>query len=57
MKEFVKRFGAETWYMKAWSSKEIAAVTYVFLGAVFWKLSMPNLPNKGNDSQSIVPKF
>ncbi|KAJ7348972.1 hypothetical protein DFH08DRAFT_132869 [Mycena albidolilacea] len=26
-KEFLKRFGAETWYMKAWSSKEIAAVT------------------------------
>ncbi|KAJ7797321.1 hypothetical protein B0H14DRAFT_59651 [Mycena olivaceomarginata] len=27
MKGFVKRFGAEMWYMKAWSSKEIAAVT------------------------------
>ncbi|KAJ7204811.1 hypothetical protein GGX14DRAFT_459840, partial [Mycena pura] len=27
MKEFIKRFGAETWYMKAWSPKEIAAMT------------------------------
>ncbi|KAJ7453703.1 hypothetical protein B0H11DRAFT_2070795 [Mycena galericulata] len=27
MKKFRKRFGAERWYMKAWSSKEIAAVT------------------------------
>ncbi|KAJ7460701.1 hypothetical protein FB451DRAFT_500318 [Mycena latifolia] len=27
IKEFLKRFGAETWYMKPWSSKEIAAVT------------------------------
>ncbi|KAJ7204722.1 hypothetical protein GGX14DRAFT_398071 [Mycena pura] len=27
MMEFVKRFGAETWYMKAWSLKEVAAVT------------------------------
>ncbi|KAF7343302.1 hypothetical protein MVEN_01762500 [Mycena venus] len=27
MKRFIKRFGAETWYMKVWSSKEIAAVT------------------------------
>ncbi|KAJ6591079.1 hypothetical protein DFH09DRAFT_907983, partial [Mycena vulgaris] len=29
MKTFIKRFGAEKWYMKAWSSKEIAAVTCV----------------------------
>ncbi|KAJ7773307.1 hypothetical protein B0H16DRAFT_144774 [Mycena metata] len=27
MRNFVKRFGAERWYMKTWSSKEIAAVT------------------------------
>ncbi|KAF7335647.1 hypothetical protein MVEN_02219600 [Mycena venus] len=26
MEDFVKRFGAEPWYMKAWSTKEIAAV-------------------------------
>ncbi|KAJ7235726.1 hypothetical protein B0H12DRAFT_135199 [Mycena haematopus] len=30
MKEFVKRFGAERWYMKTWSSKEIAAVAERF---------------------------
>ncbi|KAJ7176609.1 hypothetical protein C8R46DRAFT_1076792 [Mycena filopes] len=29
MKEFVKRFGAEVWYMKPWSTKEIAAVTCI----------------------------
>ncbi|KAF8215313.1 hypothetical protein K438DRAFT_774206 [Mycena galopus ATCC 62051] len=29
MNNFLKRFGAETWYMKAWSSKEITAVTCV----------------------------
>ncbi|KAF7336576.1 hypothetical protein MSAN_02289800 [Mycena sanguinolenta] len=27
MKKFLKTYGAEKWYMKAWSSKEIAAVT------------------------------
>ncbi|KAF7361434.1 hypothetical protein MSAN_01176500 [Mycena sanguinolenta] len=27
MNEFSQRFGAETWYMKAWSAAEIAAVT------------------------------
>ncbi|KAJ6553987.1 hypothetical protein DFH09DRAFT_1280723 [Mycena vulgaris] len=30
MKHFLKNFGAEKWYMKAWSSKEIAAVTERF---------------------------
>ncbi|KAJ7130616.1 hypothetical protein C8R44DRAFT_872401 [Mycena epipterygia] len=30
MKHFIKTFGAEKWYMKAWSSKEIAAVTERF---------------------------
>ncbi|KAF8209669.1 hypothetical protein K438DRAFT_1810180 [Mycena galopus ATCC 62051] len=27
MKKFLKAYGAEKWYMKAWASKEIAAVT------------------------------
>ncbi|KAJ7743960.1 hypothetical protein DFH07DRAFT_34918 [Mycena maculata] len=27
MREFLKRFGAETWYMRAWSPREIAAIT------------------------------
>ncbi|KAJ7042514.1 hypothetical protein C8F04DRAFT_1229772 [Mycena alexandri] len=27
MKTFLKTYGAEKWYMKAWSSKEIAAIT------------------------------
>jgi hypothetical protein len=29
MNDFVKTFGAQPWYMKAWSSKEIAGLTCV----------------------------
>jgi hypothetical protein len=29
MRKFLKTYGAEKWYMKAWSSKEIAAVACV----------------------------
>ncbi|KAJ7699625.1 hypothetical protein B0H17DRAFT_297204 [Mycena rosella] len=35
MKKFLKRFGAEKWYMKAWSSKEIAAVTCILFLMLF----------------------